>query len=150
MNNYLRAEENKCAPQPLTLIFLELNKEWCPESRGLGSTVSRLFSVWHWLLFFFISPTSFQTLCILANIADGTTAKELIMTNDDILQKIKYYMVSIYIDIPVTFFKHSTLGRCCSSVLKLVFYVWNSGSVSGFLTGNLPKLAFSVCQPCRV
>ncbi|XP_066858221.1 armadillo repeat-containing protein 8 isoform X4 [Anser cygnoides] len=33
-----------------------------------------------------------QTLCILANIADGTTAKELIMTNDDILQKIKYYM----------------------------------------------------------
>uniref|UniRef100_A0A8C7HDH9 Armadillo repeat-containing protein 8 n=1 Tax=Oncorhynchus kisutch TaxID=8019 RepID=A0A8C7HDH9_ONCKI len=33
-----------------------------------------------------------QTLCILANIADGNTAKELIMTNDDILQKIKYYM----------------------------------------------------------
>ncbi|KAM6441869.1 armadillo repeat-containing protein 8 isoform 3-T3 [Liasis olivaceus] len=32
------------------------------------------------------------TLCILANIADGTTAKEFIMTNDDILQKIKYYM----------------------------------------------------------
>lgn len=38
----------------------------------------------------------FQTLCILANIADGTTAKELIMTNDDILQKIKYYMVGLY------------------------------------------------------
>ncbi|XP_029516997.2 armadillo repeat-containing protein 8-like isoform X3 [Oncorhynchus nerka] len=34
-----------------------------------------------------------QTLCILANIADGNTAKELIMTNDDILQKIKYSMV---------------------------------------------------------
>ncbi|MEQ2276147.1 Armadillo repeat-containing protein 8 [Xenotaenia resolanae] len=34
-----------------------------------------------------------QTLCILANIADGNTAKELIMTNDDMLQKIKYYMV---------------------------------------------------------
>ncbi|KAF5899630.1 armadillo repeat-containing protein 8, partial [Clarias magur] len=33
-----------------------------------------------------------QTLCILANIADGNTAKELIMTNDDILQKVKYYM----------------------------------------------------------
>ncbi|KAM4558412.1 armadillo repeat-containing protein 8 isoform 4-T4 [Odontesthes bonariensis] len=33
-----------------------------------------------------------QTLCILANIADGNTAKELIITNDDILQKIKYYM----------------------------------------------------------
>ncbi|XP_074070960.1 armadillo repeat-containing protein 8 isoform X7 [Macrotis lagotis] len=37
------------------------------------------------------SPSK-ETLCILANIADGTTAKELIMTNDDILQKIKYYM----------------------------------------------------------
>ncbi|KAM6934884.1 armadillo repeat-containing protein 8 isoform 2-T2 [Xenentodon cancila] len=33
-----------------------------------------------------------QTLCILANIADGNTAKELLMTNDDMLQKIKYYM----------------------------------------------------------
>uniref|UniRef100_A0A3B3R1A7 Armadillo repeat-containing protein 8 n=1 Tax=Paramormyrops kingsleyae TaxID=1676925 RepID=A0A3B3R1A7_9TELE len=33
-----------------------------------------------------------QTLCILANIADGNTAKELIMTNDDMLQKIKSYM----------------------------------------------------------
>uniref|UniRef100_A0A669BSG0 Armadillo repeat-containing protein 8 n=1 Tax=Oreochromis niloticus TaxID=8128 RepID=A0A669BSG0_ORENI len=33
-----------------------------------------------------------QTLCILANIADGNTAKDLIMTNDDMLQKIKYYM----------------------------------------------------------
>uniref|UniRef100_A0A668UUV1 Armadillo repeat-containing protein 8 n=1 Tax=Oreochromis aureus TaxID=47969 RepID=A0A668UUV1_OREAU len=32
------------------------------------------------------------TLCILANIADGNTAKDLIMTNDDMLQKIKYYM----------------------------------------------------------
>lgn len=41
-----------------------------------------------------------QTLCILANIADGNTAKELIMTNDDMLQKIKYYMV-LYI-IPST------------------------------------------------
>ncbi|KAK1902390.1 Armadillo repeat-containing protein 8, partial [Dissostichus eleginoides] len=33
-----------------------------------------------------------QTLCILANIADGNTAKEILMTNDDMLQKIKYYM----------------------------------------------------------
>ncbi|XP_076857576.1 LOW QUALITY PROTEIN: armadillo repeat-containing protein 8 [Brachyhypopomus gauderio] len=33
-----------------------------------------------------------QTLCILANIADGNTAKELLMTNDDMLQKVKYYM----------------------------------------------------------
>lgn len=45
-------------------------------------------------LFLLIYPSLFsQTLCILANIADGTTAKEFIMTNDDILQKIKYYMV---------------------------------------------------------
>lgn len=42
----------------------------------------------HFSLFF-----SLQTLCILANIADGNTAKELIMTNDDMLQKVKYYMV---------------------------------------------------------
>ena len=40
-----------------------------------------------------LSLSAFQTLCILANIADGNTAKELIMTNDDMLQKIKYYMV---------------------------------------------------------
>uniref|UniRef100_A0A1A8RZA7 Armadillo repeat-containing protein 8 n=1 Tax=Nothobranchius rachovii TaxID=451742 RepID=A0A1A8RZA7_9TELE len=33
-----------------------------------------------------------QTLCILANVADGNTAKALIMTNDDMLQKVKYYM----------------------------------------------------------
>ncbi|XP_061579206.1 armadillo repeat-containing protein 8 isoform X2 [Cololabis saira] len=33
-----------------------------------------------------------QTLCILANIADGNTAKDLLMTNDDMLQKVKYYM----------------------------------------------------------
>uniref|UniRef100_A0A2I3S7S6 Armadillo repeat-containing protein 8 n=1 Tax=Pan troglodytes TaxID=9598 RepID=A0A2I3S7S6_PANTR len=33
-----------------------------------------------------------KILCILANIKDETTAKECIMTNDDILQKIKYYM----------------------------------------------------------
>uniref|UniRef100_A0A1A8FXK3 Armadillo repeat-containing protein 8 n=1 Tax=Nothobranchius korthausae TaxID=1143690 RepID=A0A1A8FXK3_9TELE len=33
-----------------------------------------------------------QTLCILANVADGNAAKALIMTNDDMLQKVKYYM----------------------------------------------------------
>lgn len=36
---------------------------------------------------------SCQTLCILANIADGNTAKDLIVSNDDMLQKVKYYMV---------------------------------------------------------
>uniref|UniRef100_A0A4W5MQS3 Armadillo repeat-containing protein 8 n=1 Tax=Hucho hucho TaxID=62062 RepID=A0A4W5MQS3_9TELE len=46
-----------------------------------------------------------QTLCILANIADGNTAKELIMTNDDILQKIKYYMAhsNVKLQLAATF-----------------------------------------------
>lgn len=45
-----------------------------------------------------------QTLCILANIADGNTAKDLIVSNDDMLQKVKYYMVSN--------------KTCCSDVFK--------------------------------
>lgn len=67
---------------------------------------------------------SFQTLCILANIADGTTAKELIMTNDDILQKIKYYMVglcplSLLYTSPTL--KAGTSNRCreLSSIVKM-------------------------------
>lgn len=35
-----------------------------------------------------------QTLCILANIADGNNAKDFIMSNEDILKKLTYYMVS--------------------------------------------------------
>ncbi|XP_041374245.1 armadillo repeat-containing protein 8-like [Gigantopelta aegis] len=34
-----------------------------------------------------------QTLCILANIADGDQAKDVIMENDDILKKLTSYMV---------------------------------------------------------
>lgn len=49
-----------------------------------------------------------QTLCILANIADGNTAKELIMTNDDMLQKIKYYMVLCV--------KPSTVAHPCDQI----------------------------------
>lgn len=45
-----------------------------------------------------------QTLCILANIADGNTAKDLIVSNDDMLQKVKYYMASN--------------KTCCSNVFK--------------------------------
>ncbi|XP_075402979.1 armadillo repeat-containing protein 8 isoform X5 [Tenrec ecaudatus] len=53
-----------------------------------------------------------QTLCILANIADGTTAKELIMTNDDILQKIKYYMGHSHVKLQLaTMFCISNLVR---------------------------------------
>merc|ERR1711874_664006 len=34
-----------------------------------------------------------QALCILANIADGDTAKQLIMANEDMLKKVTSYMV---------------------------------------------------------
>ena len=34
-----------------------------------------------------------QALCILANVADGHTAKSFVMENDDILKKIMNYMV---------------------------------------------------------
>lgn len=35
-----------------------------------------------------------QALCILANIADGDTAKDFIMTNEDVLKKLSSYMVN--------------------------------------------------------
>lgn len=56
-----------------------------------------------WLCSFAFSLTP-QTLCILANIADGSTAKELLMSNDDMLQKLKYYMVRL---------KPSTVNYLC-------------------------------------
>ena len=34
-----------------------------------------------------------QALCILANIADGNTAKTAIMSNEDVLKKLRNYMV---------------------------------------------------------
>ena len=34
-----------------------------------------------------------QALCILANIADGESAKDYIMTNEDVLKKLASYMV---------------------------------------------------------
>ena len=34
-----------------------------------------------------------QALCILANIADGETAEEFIMSNEDVLRKLTNYMV---------------------------------------------------------
>lgn len=39
-----------------------------------------------------------QALCILANIADGETAKEFIMSNEDVLRKLTNYMVSSAFD----------------------------------------------------
>jgi len=35
-----------------------------------------------------------QALCMLANISDGFSAKEFIMTNEDVLKKITSYLVS--------------------------------------------------------
>lgn len=37
-----------------------------------------------------------QALCILANIGDGDTAKDFIMNNEDILKKLKEYMVILF------------------------------------------------------
>ncbi|XP_035661566.1 armadillo repeat-containing protein 8-like isoform X1 [Branchiostoma floridae] len=46
-----------------------------------------------------------QTLCILANISDGTTAKDFIMANDDVLKKITNYMIhaNVRLQIAATF-----------------------------------------------
>lgn len=35
-----------------------------------------------------------QALCILANIADGDSAKDYIMANEDVLKKLQDYMVT--------------------------------------------------------
>uniref|UniRef100_A0AAZ3QF95 Armadillo repeat-containing protein 8 n=1 Tax=Oncorhynchus tshawytscha TaxID=74940 RepID=A0AAZ3QF95_ONCTS len=65
-----------------------------------------------------------QTLCILANIADGNTAKELIMTNDDILQKIKYYM------------GHSNAKLQLAATFCISNLIWNEeGSEADAMTG---------------
>lgn len=73
-----------------------------------------------------------QTLCILANIADGNTAKELIMTNDDMLQKIKYYMVLYIITStvaqPCSLFIRSSVWCCCimhTDSLLLPLHSWH-------------------------
>ena len=36
-----------------------------------------------------------QILCILANVADGDTAKDFIMSNEDVLKKLMNYMVGV-------------------------------------------------------
>nr|XP_029516988.1 armadillo repeat-containing protein 8-like isoform X2 [Oncorhynchus nerka] len=65
-----------------------------------------------------------QTLCILANIADGNTAKELIMTNDDILQKIKYSM------------GHSNAKLQLAATFCISNLIWNEeGSEADAMTG---------------
>lgn len=46
-----------------------------------------------------------QALCILANIADGDSAKEFIMTSEDVLKKLTSYMMhsNIKLQIAATF-----------------------------------------------
>nr|XP_046259054.1 armadillo repeat-containing protein 8 isoform X2 [Scatophagus argus] len=63
-----------------------------------------------------------QTLCILANIADGSTAKELIMTNDDMLQKIKYYM------------GHSNVKLQLAATFCISNLIWNEEDGKGHAT----------------
>ncbi|XP_034042480.1 armadillo repeat-containing protein 8 isoform X2 [Thalassophryne amazonica] len=71
-----------------------------------------------------------QTLCILANIADGNTAKELIMTNDDMLQKIKYYMghTNVKLQLAATF--------CVSNL------IWNEEDGSQERQDKLREMGF--------
>uniref|UniRef100_UPI00358F2714 armadillo repeat-containing protein 8-like isoform X1 n=1 Tax=Myxine glutinosa TaxID=7769 RepID=UPI00358F2714 len=42
-----------------------------------------------------------QTLCIVANIADGTLAKDLIMSHPDVLQKIKFYLTHANVKLQI-------------------------------------------------
>ncbi|XP_045073459.1 armadillo repeat-containing protein 8-like isoform X2 [Coregonus clupeaformis] len=71
-----------------------------------------------------------QTLCILANIADGNTAKELIMTNDDILQKIKYYM------------GHSNVKLQLAATFCISNLIWNEEDGSQERQDKLRELGF--------
>ncbi len=43
----------------------------------------------------------FQALCILANVADGESAKDFIMSNEDVLKKVMNYMVSFCQILPL-------------------------------------------------
>ncbi|XP_072181255.1 armadillo repeat-containing protein 8-like [Diadema setosum] len=54
-----------------------------------------------------------QTLCILANIADGITAKAVIMSNEDILKKLTCYM------------RHDNVRLQIASVYCINNLVWN-------------------------
>ncbi|XP_062389750.1 armadillo repeat-containing protein 8 [Sardina pilchardus] len=71
-----------------------------------------------------------QTLCILANIADGNTAKELIMTNDDILQKIKYYM------------GHSNVKLQLAATFCISNLIWNEEDGSQARQDKLREMGF--------
>uniref|UniRef100_A0A8C3A5H0 Armadillo repeat-containing protein 8 n=1 Tax=Cyclopterus lumpus TaxID=8103 RepID=A0A8C3A5H0_CYCLU len=71
-----------------------------------------------------------QTLCILANIADGNTAKELIMTNEDVLQKIKYYM------------GHSNVKLQLAATFCISNLIWNEEDGSQERQDKLREMGF--------
>ncbi|XP_060944224.1 armadillo repeat-containing protein 8 isoform X2 [Limanda limanda] len=71
-----------------------------------------------------------QTLCILANIADGNTAKDVIMTNDDILQKIKYYM------------GHSNVKLQLAATFCISNLIWNEEDGSQERQDKLREMGF--------
>uniref|UniRef100_A0A672IBU0 Armadillo repeat-containing protein 8 n=1 Tax=Salarias fasciatus TaxID=181472 RepID=A0A672IBU0_SALFA len=72
-----------------------------------------------------------QTLCILANIADGNTAKELLMTNDDMLQKVKYYMVG-----------HSNVKLQLAATFCISNLIWNEEDGSQERQDKLREMGF--------
>uniref|UniRef100_A0A672IA71 Armadillo repeat-containing protein 8 n=1 Tax=Salarias fasciatus TaxID=181472 RepID=A0A672IA71_SALFA len=71
-----------------------------------------------------------QTLCILANIADGNTAKELLMTNDDMLQKVKYYM------------GHSNVKLQLAATFCISNLIWNEEDGSQERQDKLREMGF--------
>ncbi|XP_037344202.1 armadillo repeat-containing protein 8 isoform X3 [Pungitius pungitius] len=71
-----------------------------------------------------------QTLCILANVADGNTAKELIMTNDDMLQKIKHYM------------GHSNVKLQLAATFCISNLIWNEEDGSQERQDKLREMGF--------
>ncbi|XP_040057895.1 armadillo repeat-containing protein 8 isoform X3 [Gasterosteus aculeatus] len=71
-----------------------------------------------------------QTLCILANIADGNAAKELIMTNDDMLQKIKHYM------------GHSNVKLQLAATFCISNLIWNEEDGSQERQDKLREMGF--------
>ncbi|KAM9709426.1 armadillo repeat-containing protein 8 isoform 2-T2 [Menidia menidia] len=71
-----------------------------------------------------------QTLCVLANVADGGSSKQLLMTNDDLLQKVRYYMghSNVKLQLAATF--------CVSNL------IWNEEDGSQERQDRLRELGF--------
>ena len=57
-----------------------------------------------------------QALCILTNIADGDTAKDLIMTNEDVLKKLMNYMVRRLLYMPCSWLAPSLTSSLLANI----------------------------------